>query len=339
MRASKPDTVAVTGGAGYIGSVLVRRLLADGYRVRVIDNLMWGGHALVELTGHPHFAFHNADIREGAALPDILKGCRAVVHLAGLAGEAACQADPDLARHVNVHGSASLHVEAERAGCSRYILASSCAVYPRACDRGEFVDEQSPVAPVSICGQTLAAAERLLLGVSRDCRCRPTILRLASAHGMSPRMRFDLPLHHIVRDAWLGREPLAVSSLSPWLTCCHVQDIARAVCRVLESPDRTVAFEIFNVGDTAENHAPDRVLQEIARHVGAAAVHADSAGTPAGAPRVKCDKIRERLGFHVSRRLADAVGELIRALSSGLITDPDDEHYTNTLHAALAAAH
>ena len=135
--------VLVTGGAGFIGSVLVRQLLAGGYRVRVLDILAAGGDSLFEVATHPNFEFLKIDLRDAAATAKAVKGCWAVAHLAAIVGDPACKMEPELTKAVNVVAAKHLHQLAEQAGCERFVFSSTCSNYGRMSDPSAMVDEGS----------------------------------------------------------------------------------------------------------------------------------------------------------------------------------------------------
>ncbi|MGO9373410.1 MAG: NAD-dependent epimerase/dehydratase family protein [Syntrophobacteraceae bacterium] len=324
----KSKTVLVTGGAGYIGSVLVRQLLAEGYRVRVLDILAAGGEALLEVATNPRFEFLKGDVRDASAVADALKGCWGVAHLAGIVGDPACRMQPELTRSVNITASEQLYDLAEKSGCERFVFSSTCSNYGRMTDPDSFVDESSELAPVSLYAETKVHFEGYLLGQHRSNRCLPTCLRFSTVYGFSPRVRFDLTVNEFTRELSLGRE-LAVFGEQFWRPYCHVEDLAASVCLVLRSSREETAFEVFNVGDTSENYTKKMIVEEILTQIPTGRIQWVQKKEDPRDYRVNFDKIKGRLGFQISRRVPDGIAEIHRVICSGLIANPDDKRYSN----------
>jgi nucleoside-diphosphate-sugar epimerase len=320
--------ILVTGGAGYIGSVLVRQLLSAGHRVRVVDNLMVGGDALLELVADPSLDFVRGDLRDGATVARAVAGCRAVAHLAAIVGDPACRAQPDLARETNLEASRRLYQAAEQAGCTRFVFASTCSNYGRSADPGAFMDEQSPLAPVSLYAETKVAVERHLLEQPRSNRCKPVCLRFATVYGFSPRMRFDLTVNEFAKDAALGRS-IQIFGEQFWRPYCHVSDLARSVVAVLQAREELVAFEVFNVGDTGENYTKRMIAEELIRRLPDTRVDYVHRAEDPRDYRVNFGKIAGRLEFGITRRVPDGIEEVVRVVQSGVL-DPDSRRYANS---------
>jgi nucleoside-diphosphate-sugar epimerase len=322
-------TILVTGGAGYIGSVVVRQLLRDGQAVRVLDNLHVGGDALLDVLSEPGLEFVRGDVREPTDVRRAVAGCDAVVHLAAIVGDPACRQQPELARAINLDASQALYDEADAAGCRRFVFASTCSNYGKATDPGAYMSEESPLAPVSLYAETKVAVERFLLCQPRDRRCRPACLRFSTVYGVSPRMRFDLTVNEFARDAALGRT-LTIFGEQFWRPYCHVADLARSVRAVLSAPADVVAFEVFNVGDTGENYTKRMLADELQRQLPDTIVEYVHRAEDPRDYRVEFGKIHERLGFDVTRRVPEGIAEVVRLVQSGVIADPDSKRFANS---------
>ncbi|NTV25383.1 MAG: SDR family oxidoreductase, partial [Chlorobiaceae bacterium] len=200
------EQVLVSGGAGYIGSVLVRLLLEKGYRVRVLDNLMFGGVPIIDLLNDEDFEFMKGDVRNPDDVRRAMQGMDHVVHLAAIVGDPACAKQPDLAREVNLDGSRRMYDMANELGLKRFVFASTCSNYGKMSDPESYVDEESVLAPVSLYAETKVAVEQYLLSQPKTNPCKPTSLRFSTVYGLSPRPRFDLTVNEFTKELALGRE-------------------------------------------------------------------------------------------------------------------------------------
>jgi nucleoside-diphosphate-sugar epimerase len=176
--------ILITGGAGYLGSVLSLRLVDAGHHVRVLDNLTHGSRGLLPLLGHPRFTFVNGDIRRAGDVASALADVQAVVHLAAIVGDPACARDPDLAREVNEVAADRLLAEAERAAVLRFVFASTCSNYGRMADTSIAATETHELRPVSLYAETKVAVERKVLAGGSSPLCG-TVLRFATLFGPS----------------------------------------------------------------------------------------------------------------------------------------------------------
>jgi nucleoside-diphosphate-sugar epimerase len=326
-------TVVVTGGAGYVGSVLTRKLLLADYRVVCIDNLRFGGSALVSIWNHPHFVFEKVDITDHREVERIVSDnpdCYAIVHLAAIVGDPACRLEPELARRTNLDGSIHLLNMAAEAKIERFVFASTCSNYGKMTDSCGYVDERSPLAPVSLYAELKVAVEDFILSrTNRAVDFCPTCLRFATAYGVSPRMRFDLTVNEFTKELALGRE-LVVFGEQFWRPYCYVGDFSRAILTVLNQPKPEVAYNVFNVGDTNENYTKKMIVDELLRRVPDGNVKYVKKEEDPRDYRVKFDKIRHQLGFRISRTVPEEMDGILRAIRLGVLDDPDDQRHYNT---------
>ncbi len=319
----------VTGAAGYIGSVLVRQLLAGGHKVTGLDNLSFGGAGLLGVFGHPEFRFFRGDVRDAEMVKRALEGCAGVVHLAAIVGDPACRAEPELTRSVNLDASLALHGAALiRPGVERFVYASTCSNYGRSDDGDAVMDESSPLRPLSLYAETKVEVERALLELS-DVDLATTILRFATVYGVSPRMRFDLTVNDFTREVALGEE-LQVFGEQFWRPYCHVEDLARACVAVIDARTDRVRNQVFGVGDTNENYQKRAIAEEIRRQVPDARIRRVERDEDPRDYRVDFSKIRAALDFQITRRLPDGVREVRELIQSGVISDPRAPIYSNT---------
>ncbi|RYY71919.1 MAG: NAD(P)-dependent oxidoreductase [Chitinophagaceae bacterium] len=320
--------VLVTGGAGYIGSVLVRQLLDKGYKVRAFDSLKFGGDALYDVMLHPDFEFVKGDIRNEAEVADALKGIDAVAHLAAIVGDPACKKYSDEANETNWQGSVALFEAAEKAGVSRFVFASTCSNYGKMPDPDSFVVETSELNPVSLYAELKVKFEKYLLEERKDSRICSTALRFSTVYGFSPRIRFDLTVNEFTRNATINGEQ-EIWGAQFWRPYCHVDDLARAVILVLESEEAKVRANVFNVGTTEENYNKGMIIEEVCKVVPNTKVNYVEMNEDPRDYRVNFDKIKNELGFTITKKVPDGVKEIYTLLSTGIVTDSFSQKFRN----------
>jgi nucleoside-diphosphate-sugar epimerase len=319
--------ILVTGGAGYVGSIVVDELLGAGHRVRVLDTLLHGSvPSLLIVWGNPEFEFMHGDVRDQDACRAALEGVDAVVHLAAIVGDPACSREPDLAREVNLEATTRLLDDAGAAGVERFVFASTCSNYGRLGDDALAV-EDFPLAPISLYAETKVAAEQAVLhrSVNGFAGC---CLRLATVYGTSPRMRFDLTVNEFAREVALDRE-LLVYGEQFWRPYVHVRDAAQAVLLALAAPTETVAGEVFNVGDTNENYRKLDLVEILLQRFPQARVEFVHKDEDPRDYRVSFEKVKQGLGFAAKWSVPVGTDEVIALLTSGLLADPYADFYSN----------
>lgn len=320
--------VLITGGAGYIGSVLTRQLLDRGYQVRVLDCLMYGGESILSLLRQPNFEFYRGDIRKKADIIKALQGVDAVVHLAAIVGDPACARQPQLARETNLDASLMLYEYSQRESqVKRFIFASTCSNYGKM-EGSDYIDETAPLKPISLYAELKVAFEQHLLSSKTRADFIPTALRFATVYGISPRMRFDLTVNEFTRDAAMGLE-LVIYGEQFWRPYCHVEDLARACVLVLESPPNKVDHEVFGVGDKTENYQKKMLAEEILHvlpHTKVKYVHKEEDPRDY---RVDFAKIKSQLGFSITKTVPQGIREIVFIIQNGILSDPFNKIYSN----------
>jgi nucleoside-diphosphate-sugar epimerase len=316
--------VLIVGGAGYIGSMLTRRLLNDGFRVRVLDSLIYRHvSSLSGVVDNPNFEFRRGDLRDQLKLRESMNGVTDVVLLAALVGDHICKKYPDTAQQVNENGAISVAEEAERSGVERLVFTSTCSNYGILLSNEE-ATEDDPLNPQSLYAETKIAVEKYLLSQSQGSFAK-TVLRVATAFGTSERMRFDLTISEFSRELTLGRS-LLVYDEATWRPYCHVQDICTAIISVLNAPRSKVDREVFNVGSSRNNFTKKMIVDIIVTRldIPRAMVTYKEGGHDPRNYKVAFDKIQTTLGFHAERSVEDGVTQLAKGLREGLFSDADD---------------
>ncbi|MFN8394312.1 MAG: NAD(P)-dependent oxidoreductase [Bacteroidia bacterium] len=319
--------VLVTGAAGYVGSVLCRQLLAQGYRVRGVDVLLFGDAGIAELRGNPDFELIVGDLCAASVRQLALNDVWAVVHLAAIVGDPACKKFPEAATALMDVASRALFEEAVAAGVERFVFASTCSNYGEM-EGDALLDEDSPLRPQSHYARLKVGFEEYLLARMGQCPATISILRFATAYGLSPRMRFDLTVNHFTRDMVLGRE-LLVFGEHQWRPYCHVEDLAGAASLCLQQ-DAGVVEGVFNIGDSSENYTKAMIVEEIEHQVpGRLVSYGPQADVDRRNYRVGFEKSTQKLRFVATKLVPDGIQEIKAQLDAGRFEDPFSAIYQN----------
>lgn len=322
-------SVLITGGGGYIGSRVSAHLLAAGYRVRVFDSLLFGDSGIRSFLSHLNYEYVNGDIRKVTEVSAAMQGMDAVIHLAAIVGEPACDKNPALAREVNAYGSSVVMEQAIAAGVKRFVFASTCSNYGRMEMKDGWVDETSRLDPISLYATTKVGFELELLRAQKDLFV-PVILRFATVYGLSNRPRFDLTVNEFAATLASGQK-LEVYGEQFWRPYCHVDDIAIACTLVVEVDDSLVRGEAFNVGTSSENYQKGTLVELVLRQLPDAKhlVRFVERDTDPRDYRVNCDKIKRTLGFNAQKTVTDGMKEIIATIKEGTIADFTTPEYRN----------
>ena len=320
--------VLLVGGCGYVGLAIADQLLQDGYEVVCLDNAIYGhGDAAAAYFNNPAFTYVDGDIRKSGALAYALDGVSDVVLLAGLVGDPITKKYPKEAEEINLDGLRSCleHLQS-RQGICRVIFISTCSNYGLV-KSGEPSTEESELMPLSLYAKAKVAIEREALALKGRASFPVTILRFATAFGISPRMRFDLTVNEFSRDLALGRK-LVVFDPDTWRPYCHVGDFALLIRRVLEAPRDRIDFQVFNAGGDVNNSTKRSLLETIQRHVPDTDVEIQLEGPDPRNYRVDFTKVRTTLHFEPRWSIEDGVTQIVSAVRAGLFRN-DDSLYGN----------
>ena len=320
-------TVLVTGGAGYVGCVLVPKLLEAGYRVIVYDLMLFGAEGL---PAHPRLRVIQGDIRDVAAFRAAVAGAQAVIHLACISNDPSFELDPALSKTINYDCFEPLVAACKAAGVRRFIYASTSSVYGVS-DAPE-VTEDHPLVPLTDYNKYKGLCEPILRRAQAP-EFTTVILRPATVCGYSPRIRLDLTVN-ILTNLAVNQRQVTVFGGSQKRPNIHIQDLAELYVQLLECHDELVAGETFNAG--YQNHTVADLAAMVKRVVEAempelAPIRIEtSPSDDLRSYHVCSEKIAKRVGFVPKRTIEDAIRELCQAFRAGKLPNSlTDERYVN----------
>lgn len=317
-------TILVVGGAGYVGSALVPLLLNRGYRVRVLDAMIYGDEPIRAFRDHPDFTLIHGDFRQVDKVVEALQGVDTVIHLGGLVGDPACALDEDLTVEINLMATKMIAEVAKGYGVSRFVFASTCSVYG---EMDGILTEQSPVNPISLYARTKVASEKVLLRLS-DANFSPTILRFGTVYGFSGRTRFDLVVNLLTAKA-VHDNVITLYGGDQWRPFVHVEDVAKAVMLVATAPQASVASKVFNVGSDEQNMTLATLAERVQAAVPSAVILDKGANSDKRNYRVSFTNIRETLAFTPDWTVEMGIQQVAKALNSGAVKDYRMPIYSN----------
>jgi len=319
--------ILLTGGGGYIGSVLARELLKKGMNVRMLDKFLFGKESLFGISDHPNLEVMEGDIRHIEDLAIAAKNTDAVIHLAAIVGGPACDEDPELAIQVNREATKALVEICKHRKVRRLIFASTCSVYGAT---KNIANEKTKVNPLSLYAQSKVEAEKIILS-RHDNKLVPCILRLGTVYGLSNRMRFDLVLNILAAKAVMERE-IKIYGGEQWRPLIHVKDAANAFVACLEAEEELVNKAVFNVGSNEQNFQIMELGQLVKKCVPGTEMYHLADAVDKRTYRVSFDKIREILGYRTKGTPEKGVKEIKETLENGMICDYKNEKYYNVRH-------
>jgi nucleoside-diphosphate-sugar epimerase len=318
------DLVLVTGGAGYVGSHLIGMLLERGYRVRVLDTFLYGRRGLNGYEGAAGLEVEYGDICNIRDLIRATKDVKAVIALAALVGDGACEISHDETVAINIESTKMLcDVVHLTPSIERIVFASSCSVY--GATEGLILNEGSRLNPVSFYARSRIVSETIL-GRELDGKSVVT-LRLGTVFGASERMRLDLMINTMTHRAVTGGK-ITVMGGEAWRPHVHVRDVAEAFLLAAEAPNEKVSGEIFNVGSDQNNFTISETAVIVASQIPGVEIDYVDSVEDLRSYRVSFEKIKHVLGFAPRHRIEDGVAEVKGLLERGEV-DADDVRTSN----------
>ncbi len=319
----KDRTVLVTGGAGYIGSVLVRELLKSGYGVRVFDALYFGKDSLSDVENKIEIV--QGDVRQFPR--SVLQGVSAVIHMGSLSNDPTADFDPKANHEINCQGTMRVAEACKEAGVKRMTFASSAAVY--GFHVGGIADEGFRTNPQSEYAMSKLDAEKTLLLLADAGFC-PVILRQATVYGLSPRMRWDLVVNTMTKDAFRKKKITVLCEGENWRPLVSVNDVASAHIRCIEAPEPDVRGQIFNlVHDNLMILELAGVMKAYLNNKQKIDINVISGERESRSYRISGEKMKKVLGFEPKVGIGAAVAEMHASLLQGRNADFDNPIYYN----------
>jgi nucleoside-diphosphate-sugar epimerase len=307
----------ITGGGGYIGTVLVEELLAAGHSVDVFDRFYFGDEPFQRFKGNDKLRLVRGDMRSIDV--DHVRGHDVVIDLAGLSNDPAADLDPRLTEEINYVGAIRLAQLARGAGVPRLVYSSSCSIYGAAAS-GEARDEESEMNPVSLYAKMKVKADLELRAMASPAFC-VTTLRNATVYGVSPRMRFDLVVNMMTLYAFREKRIFVLGGGKQWRPLVHVRDVAQAFTRASTAPAEKVNGQAFNVGFDEQNHQVHAIASMVAGVVPNTEIEQVPDDPDKRSYRVSFAKAKNVLGLTPNHTVEMGVQEVLHALQHGIVED------------------
>ena len=323
---SRFSNILVTGGAGYIGSVLTNKLVSSNYNVKILDSLIFGRDGISDLVSNNSVNLFVDDIRNKKIIPDVLKQVDCVIHLAAIVGDPLCSKIPKAARQINELATKHIINCCKKAGVQRFIFASTCSNYGSSLGT---VNENTPLESLSLYSETKVKSESYVLD-SKEENFEPCILRFATAYGISPRMRFDLLVQEFIRDALIDKK-ISIFGPNHWRPLVHVDDIASACITVIENSSN-ISGEVYNVGDNEQNYTKKNLAELVQKHIPSSTIEITESKQDLRSYKVSFDKIRNELNFKVSKTVEDGISEILNQINNNTL-DPQNNQFSNLCEA------
>lgn len=314
--------ILITGGAGYIGSVITNLALQNNYRIRSVDSLWFQEKVPLIHFNNPNYEFVKADLRDDELLNGVLQDVDFVVHAAAVVGDPASKKFPALTREINFRASMQLIKKVRNFKIKGFIFLSTCSNYGVS---ESLVNEDSPLKPLSLYAETKVNIERYLMDKVRDLDW--VICRLSTAYGSSPRMRFDLTVNDFTLNAYMKRylDVFLPYSQRPYT---HVFDIANIIIQLIKN-FKITKNNVFNIGFNAENYQKIQIAEIVNKFVPGTKIEIIKSGMDLRDYQVDFSKLKKYLNIKNFYTVKDGVKEIIGLLRLNIINDPRDKKYYN----------
>ncbi|MFH1760400.1 MAG: SDR family oxidoreductase [bacterium] len=312
----KTRKIFLTGGAGYVGSVLTPKLLKKGHQVKVIDLYIYGENVLEPVKDHPNLTQIKGDIRNRDLVENEISGCNTVIHLACISNDPSYELDPNLGKSINYDAFILLVNAAKKAGVKHFIYASSSSVY--GIKQETEVTEELPLEPLTDYSKYKAECEKVLLNESAD-DFAVTIIRPSTVCGYSPRLRLDLTVNILTTHA-VNKGEITVFGGEQKRPNIHIEDMTDLYVNLLEFPTGKIHGKIYNVG--YENYKVREIAEKVKSQINSSLNIKTVPANDNRSYHISSKKIKQELGFEAKHTIEEAVGDLCAAFEQGKIPDP-----------------
>lgn len=314
------NRVLVSGGAGYLGRVLINRLLEEKFSVRVLDVLLYKNYLPKNILSNIEFI--NGDIRDLALLKKSLKGIENVIHLASLVGDTICANHPQAAYEINTQATKNF-AKLSAGKVKNFIFSSTCSVYGY---NLKAVDENSSLNPISLYAWTKVEAEKAILNQKIN-GLKPTIFRLSTLYGLSPRMRFDLVINRFCAQAFCDKK-ITLWAGKQWRPFIHIEDAADAYIHVMKN-DKKRKNVIYNLGSTKQNAQIYKVAKLIAEVIPKTKIALEPVNADNRSYKVEAKRLISDLKFIPQKTLTEGIQEIYDFLTSNKSLNYKSPKYRN----------
>ncbi len=319
--------ILVVGGAGYIGSVLTSLLIEKGWRVKVVDKMLYEKKSLDKFAGNENFSLMKKDICDLSVQVEAIKDIDCVVFLAEIVGDPSCNAKPEDALKTNYLAVSSMANLCSHMNINRFIYTSSCSVYGSNVSSHDLLKEDSVLNPISHYARIKTMSERALFSQA-NAFFSPTILRLATVAGPSLRHRFDLVVNTFARNAFFAGE-ININGGAQWRPNIHVEDVANAIIKIIESPLEKIENQVFNLCNNSQNFTISELAKITQSIFPKCKIKIDNKVTDLRDYRVSSDKIKEKINFEAKKTVIDVLKEFKRIFEEEKIGDIYQKKFSN----------
>lgn len=316
--------ILVIGGAGYLGVVIVQKLLDNGYVIRIFDSFIYGHKPVQRYINDPRVEIIKGDIRNIEKVNSAMNDVSSVILLAAVVGDPASATRPEQTIETNYLASQAIASACKLKKINRFIYASTCSVYGTGKD---ILDETADLNPVSLYARTKIASESIINNLAND-EFAPTIMRMSTLYGYSPRMRFDLVVNTMTMTAYLDKQ-IRVYGGNQWRPLLHIDDASEAYLKVLQADIELVRGKIYNVGSEEQNFQISDVARMISEALDGIEVKTELTTFDVRDYKVSFRRIQDELDFRVKNTLEEASMEIYSKLETGIIKDPLQKRYYN----------